>query len=369
MAGVAIDFNTQTALDLWKITTEEYPWKNRLEVLQERHGYPIVNNWFQERKISFQSGTQIIHDVMIDDAGTARMILPNEPRSYVVGNVMARITIPWRQINDYYLTNRQEVMRNRAENKLIDLLKMRRTSTAYSMANLLEDRAFKAPADSSDVLNAYGVRYWVTPITAAQVSAGQKGHIGANPVYEDGNTISGGAGGIDASVPKYKLWKNYAAQWTNGSSDITDDDLDLIMEMLLDIHFESPVTATEVYEGTYDNFRFYTGKENLLAFERKARSNNDNLGADLGTFAARTRIKGNPIMRLDDLDAANDDTRPLFAVNHDCFMPFIQEGDFYRETGPMNDVAQPDTFVTNVDMSFNFLCTNRRKQGVISYVS
>jgi hypothetical protein len=365
MAGAAVDFSTQQALDLWTITREEYPWKNRLEILQERHEWPVVNQWFQERKVTFESGTQIIHNVMIDHAGTARMILPNEPRTYLVGNVMARITIPWRKLNDYYLTNRDEVMRNRGENKLVDLLQTRRASTAYSMAELLETLAFKTPADSSDVVNPFGVRYWVTPITSGQVSAGTSGHQGSRPLYQDGNAITTGAGGIDSNQSKYSLWKNYNDVWTNADADVTDNDLDKIMGMLMDIKFKAPVTAKDVYDGTYDNFMHYSNKKFILSIERKARANNDNLGADIGKFAGVTRIKGVPVVRQDDLD--DDSTNPLFSLNHDCFMPFILEGDFFRETGPMNDVSQPDTFVTNIDLQFNYLCTNRRKQSVINY--
>jgi len=366
MATSGIDLSTEQALDLWKITESNYAWRGKFEVLQERHDYPIVNQLFQEGKVQFQGGTQIIYDVMIDDAGTAEMILPNADHEYAVGNVMAQIVIPWRIIRDYYLTNDQEVMRNAGGRKLVDLLKVRRTSSAYSTANKLEARAFLTPADSDDKVNPYGMPYWVVPITSAQVTAGTSGHQGQNPLYGDGNDI-GTCGGVDASDPKYALWRNYNDVWTNANGELTEDDVDKILGMTLDTKFKPPLNAKDVESGAFDNFRYYTNKVMTLAFWRKGRENNDNLGADIGTYAGNVVIRGNPIIRQDDLDS--DTSNPLYAINLSSFKPFILDGDFFRTVGPDKDLRHPRTFATNVYTTFNFMCINRRHQGMISYVA
>ena len=370
MAG-GIDFGTEDALDLWKTTRENYPWLNKFDVLQERHDYPVMNRWCQEKKTTFLGGTQIIHDVMLDDSGAAQMILPNAVRTYDVDNVMAQINVPWRQINSFYVTNFQEMSRNRGSGqRLVNLLDVRRTDSAYSLANKLEDIAWKTPASSTDNVNPYGVPYWVTPITTAQVSAGTTGHIGANPYYLDGNAIAN-TGGIDASTSPNSRWRNYVDVWSNNTFEMTETDVEKVVKMMYEINFKPPRNATDIENGFTDRFRFYTSLVVLLAMEKKARLNNDSLGADLGRFAGSTVVRGIAVERVDSLDEAdllpNGVTHPFFALNHDAFMPFVMEGDFFRETGPMNDVAQPDTFITNVDMQFNFICRNRRQQGVIVY--
>ncbi len=366
-----IDFNTEDALDLWKVTRANYPWLNKFEVLQERHDYPVMNRWFQEEKTTFLGGTRIEYDLMIDDSGTARMILPNEVRTYGVDNVLAQMNVPWRQVNGYYVTNFQEMSRNRGSGqRLVNLLNVRRTDSAYSIANLLEDGAWNTPASSTDAKSAYGVPYWITPITTAQVSAGTSGHIGANPFYLDGNSIADVAG-IDASLALNALWRNYVDVWSNNTFEMTETDVEKIVKMMYEIHFKPPRNAKDVEMGATDRFRFYTSLDVVLAMEKKARLNNDSLGADLGRYAGSTVVRGIAVERIDALDVSgalpNGVTFPFFAVNHDAFMPFVMEGDFFRETGPMNDVAQPDTFITNVDMQFNYICKNRRRQGVIVY--
>jgi hypothetical protein len=137
--------------------------------------------------------------------------------------------------------------------------------------------------------------------------------------------------------------------------------------MLRRLNFQSPVFVQDSGSGAYRYLRLYTNETVLEALEDRARKNNDALGADVGRYAGATVIKNLPILWAEKLDA--DATNPLYAVNHTHFHPFVMEGDFFRETGPMNSRDQHDVFTTFVDLQFNYICTNRQKGGgVISRV-
>jgi hypothetical protein len=260
-----------------------------------------------------------------------------------------------------YSISRQEIMRNRSKSRLISLVESRRTAALEDLANLLEEYAWQAPASPADDLHPMGIPYWLAPITAAQQAAGAFGHQGGNP------TGFADCGGIDASGDANARWRNYNDAWTNGDGDIADEDITKITRMLRRLHFRSPVFIQDADSGSYQNLRLYASEKVLEALEDRARKNNDELGADVGRFAGATVIKNIPVIWVEQLDA--DTTNPLYAINHAYFHPFVMDGDFFRETGPMNSRDQHDVFTTFVDLQFNFICTNRQRAGgVISRV-
>jgi hypothetical protein len=156
--------------------------------------------------------------------------------------------------------------------------------------------------------------------------------------------------------------------WSNDDGNIEDADITKITRMLRRLHFKSPMFVKDSTEGGYKNLRLYTTEAIIEALEDRARKNNDNLAGDVAKYAGATVIKNLPVQWVEYLDA--DTSNPLYAINHDYFFPFVMEGDFFRETGPMNDRTQKDVFTTFVDLEFNYLCTNRQRAGgMISHVA
>lgn len=364
-AGVSLsdprELSNDTLRDLLKTTLANHPWDGKFEALQKYHDYPVCNLWFAQDKVTFDGGTSIVRNVQLGENGSAKFTRPYEPSSPSVADVQARMKAQWVQATADYSISRQELLRNRSTSRLIDLVQARRVSAMSDLANLLEDYAWRTPENPSDDLHPCGIPYWIVPITAAQQGAGTYGHQGGNPVgFSD-------AGGIDASAAANSRWRSYNDFWTAGGGDIADDDVTKITRMLRRLHFQSPVFVSESSSGSYANTRLYTNETILESLEDRARKNNDVLGADVGRYAGATVIKNLPILWAQQLDA--DTTNPLYAVNHAYFHPFVMEGDFFRETGPMNSRDQHDVFTTFVDLQFNFLCTNRQRGGgVISRV-
>ena len=93
--GVSEEVNNDL-LDLLKITLEEYPNKNRLNILQERHEWPVMNQMFKNRREQLTSGTMVSENVVLDKDNQAEMIEPYEVTDYSVPQVTLKLTMPLR---------------------------------------------------------------------------------------------------------------------------------------------------------------------------------------------------------------------------------------------------------------------------------
>ena len=360
--------DSQDMLDLLKIATKAYPWRGQLDVMQDLHRYPVMNLWFAKHKVQFQSGTSITHDVMIDDNGTFRMVEPYEKDTTSVKDVMAKLEIPWRLSNAYYVVEFTELSRNRKPEQLVSLLKIRRAAMELSIADGLESKAWLAPATTSDVKEPYGIPYHFPPITSAQVSASSGGaHIGSLPLAEDGNSFSTWCG-IDTSDTKYARVRSYCDVWTNDSGQITENDVQKIIKMHRHLHFVVPLNQNDWQSPEFRNYQGYCGEDLLDAMDIKARANNESLGSDLAKFAGAVVVKGTPVSWVEKLD--DETTYPFFLINHNHFFPFVMSGDYFRETGPRIHPDYHRVTRTDVDLQFNFGVRNRRLAGGrIDYVA
>jgi hypothetical protein len=361
-----VDFWTDTTLDLWAVTRALNPWKNQLSVLRERHEFYMTNKWLQDDKVIFDGGKRIEKLVKISDTGVAEFTNPMAETSYDLANVMDTIIAPWRLAHVYHAVTDDEVEENRPSAlQLQNLLNVRRLTAADDMANLLESWTFKAPsgATTSQKDFPYGVPYSVVPITGAQVTAATYGHQGAN------NTNYSDCYNLDTSTTAKALFRNYNDVWTNASGEITDDDVVKITRMLRRLKFRGPITAKQYESKMAESLALYTSEVLLESAEKKARANNDNLGADLGKYAGSVVTKGIPWQWAEELDDTARFTYPLIALDHNAFVTFVQKGEFYRELKPKRLERQPRVIVTDVYLKFNWININRRRCGRIDYVA
>jgi len=363
--GINLDAaaDSQSAYDLLKLTRKHYPNRRKLNVLQERHQFPIMNRWMADDQRRAAGGTMIEERVMVDENGSAKMVEPYEIEEGNVIDVMATLQIPWRIVQARYDFEKSEILRNRGNLvQLVSILETRRAGCDLSLANKMEEQAFQYPATSSDVKNAWGIPLWLVPITSAQVSAATSGHQGANP---SGWTDTAG---IDASASKYALWRSYNDVWDNNTITITEDDVAKIVRMHRHLLFQVPRNARDWESEFFERFQGYLGEDRLEAMEKKARANNESLGADLGRFSGQTVIKGTPLNWNEDIDDISTD--PLILVNHAFWHVFVLEGDVLAETQVDPDRAQHRVTTVFVDLSFNFATLNRRRAGGrIDYVT
>jgi dsDNA-binding SOS-regulon protein len=173
-SGVSND----SLIDLLRTTQTNLPDMD-FEVALKYQDWIVVNEWFGKEKIEEDSGTSIVRNIVLDNNGNARMVRLYQKTSLNQGDTQRQITAPWCQVQTYYNVHRQEMLRNRKKAKFIDLVESKRLDGMISLAELLEERAIKAPENSSDDLNPYGLRYWLNKADSAVSSVGD--FIGKTP--------------------------------------------------------------------------------------------------------------------------------------------------------------------------------------------
>jgi len=366
-------FNNE-ALDVWAITDHARPFKeaDAVKVLQTRRDYAITNRLFAGKRPETAVGTDLEFDVLLEDSSLAEWTQPDAEATLKIPNLVLKGRVPWRYLETKYAVLQQEVLMNRDAAKQYDLLIRRRTPALFAMATKIEVGAAQTPANANDLVSCYGFPYYNVPITSAQVSAGTSGHQGRNPLYQDGNSI-GNCAGIDSSEgARGEHYVNYNDVWTNASGDITEADVDKLLMMNACTHFNGPLTAKDVEDGVYDKMMFLSNLLIWTAVNRKARANNDSLGADIGRYAGQTRIQGNAIIPWDSLETSHGytaTTNPLLAINAYELRPIVLKGDFFRFDGPRSPTKQHNMLATFINLTCNFACRGRREQGRIDWVA
>ncbi len=388
MAGVNLDrrdvltteHEDQDLYDLLKITTEHYPNEHKLTVLHERHDWPVMNEWFKNHREQVVSGTNVTETIMLDADGNAKFVEPYETDEATVPNTMATLSMPMKLAQVAWLTEKTELLRNRAPSKMIDLVEKKRTEADFSIANLLERRGFRGPNSTTDRKNPYGLPYYLVPITAAQVTAATYGHQGANPnfgTYLGGSAHSSNSAattclGIASDEAAYALWRNYNDFWSHDTTasiltDFDQDDVVKIARMYRRLRFRGPVNAKQFSDGSKANFAGYTDEPMIETMEKLAQRNNESLGADLGKFMGNVVCRGVPIMWAEEMDdwvnTGGTASHTLAFVNHDYFVPYCMEGDYFAESGPFRDDDRHRVAKYFIDLQFNFWCSNRRLCG------
>jgi hypothetical protein len=102
--------------------------------------------------------------------------------------------------------------------------------------------------------------------------------------------------------------------------------------------------------------------------EEIALHSDDKVGADLGKYAGSTIFKGIPFMYVDVLDTAKQyvyGSQPIFGVNHSHFYPVCLDGENFRVNDPMSKVGQHNVLTVYVDLSYAYICDNRRTGGFL----
>jgi len=371
MAGINLDVAvaSQSVYDLLKITLRNYPHKGKLNVLQERHNFPIMNRLFRKDRMLIRGGTAISEKLMIDENGAAKMVQPFSEHEGNVVDVMGTMELPWRQSQTNWDIEKGEILRNRAGQftgnsvvQIVDIVKTRRASSDLSMANLIEGLGWKCPTSTADKLNPTGVFYWLPPITSAQVAAGTGGdHVATNPVgFND-------TGGMDASDDTYALWRSYVDVWDNDTPTCTDGDVRAMVRMHRHLKFDVPMNARDWVSETFSDFQGYLSEARLESFEERARANNESLQADLGKFSGKVVVKGTPLNWSEEIDKVTSD--PLVLMNHKHWYVFVLEGDNFAESTVPGDRRQHRMTTTFTDLTFNIGTLNRRLcGGRIDYV-
>jgi len=350
--------------DLIATTLSDLP-KQYFEVMWDDSDYEFCRI-YQKERMSIDGGKKIERKVMLDPSGNARYRRYADTDEPNIDNVMDTIEVPWTQIGVHYSWDKLEILHNSNSAKgFIRLMTVRRTSGLWSLANLIEERAWKTPTSSSDDLYPYGVPYYINFLNNAQ----SDGFNGKTIRYENGSTDTSCAG-IDAD--EQTKWRNYAATYT----DVDNALLKKFRKAFMLTKFRAPIFINDPSKKENAAKRIYADADTCVELMDLADQRDDNhTGKDvLGNIkvddTGLVYINRLPVVYVSQLDGYTDpldgDTAsPIYCVDFRKFKPVVHEGYWMEESEPMTSRGQHTTFTVYLDGAHNNLCTNRREAGFV----
>lgn len=306
--------------------------------------YVALPNLLRKERVGFGSGFGVQFNVMKKDSGAAENTGLFAADNVNVGDVFAQATVPWRHTNTKFAFDRREISMNRSPARIVDLAKGRRVDGMVSLAKKMETNFWNDPP--SDGETPFGVPYWMPRNTS-------QGFNGGNPT-----NFSAGAGGLAVADVPNSAWDSYSDQYV---SITTTDLLRKWRRAATKTGFMAPVKVPDYNTG--NRYGYYCNYDVLGELEELAVAQNDQLGRDLASTDGRTMFRQNPITYVPHLDSdapqASED--PVYGINWGVFKIVFLRGEWLRETGPQQHGLQHNTLQVFIDLSYNFVCYDRRR--------
>jgi hypothetical protein len=319
---------------------------------------------YQTERMEVDGGPNIQRNVMLDHSGNAKYRRLFDTDNPQVGTVQKQITVPWCQIGSDYSWDRVEILRNKGdEYGFVKLMTSRRVDGLWSLAELIEDRAWKTPESSTDDLNPYGVPYYLNRLNTGVTTAGFSGQT---ITYEDATTGTICAG-IDAADEA--KWRNYAAVYTT----IDADFLKIARKAFLLSKFKAPLFVEDPSDKRGGQKRVYCGSDEAVALQDLGDARDDNhkpqelMGGIYAEVNATVYLNRMPVVYIPQLDDAS--FGEVYFVDFSKFIPYVQSGYWLHEDDPMVDRGQHTTFTVFIDGAHNNLCLSRRKAGFVLHTA
>ncbi len=356
----------QDVADLVQSILPDLDRMNWEQISQNLQDYILMSHWLRDDKIVFGDGIAVRKNLLTQLSNAASHTGMTDTDDVDIPDLMDDITVPWRHAQSKWGYHYQtDILMNRGKSTINDTVKPRRVDAMISLAEELEAKAWQVP-NSTDKLNPYGLPYWI-------VYNATTGFNGGYPTGPDAVAHTS-IGGLDLTQsPKFK---NYTANYTTVSK------FDLIPKMrtaLRKTNFRSPLTKDEMSTPRGKDRRYYCDEATCSEFENLGEAQNENLGRDLAPYTAGAGMGGvqdvdgtltfkkNPIVyvpQLDDTTVFTAATSPIYQIDHAVFYVYCLKGDYLRETGPVVAPNQHNMYRVFLDLTYNMLCTNRRRCAV-----
>jgi hypothetical protein len=312
--------------DLIALTLNDLP-KQQFEVMWTNTEYEATRIYQQDRVV-IDGGTEIERKVMLSNTGNARYRRYYDTDDPQVGDNMATIKIPWMQLSTNYSWDELEMLHQMNSTKgFIRLMKERRIDGLWSLADLIEDRFWKTPTDSSDDMYPYGVPYYLNMMDKDTTT---DGFVGKTIRYQDGTTGTTCAG---LSATTYDKWRNYAALY----SAIDGAFMKTARLAFLRTKMKAPIIVNDPSNTRALQKRFYSDVNTVSELMDYADKKDDNhsgkevLGkmvVDDGTNVLLNRL---PVIPIDQLEGntdpeTGDETGVIYCVDFSYFIPVVHDG-------------------------------------------
>lgn len=357
MAGV----KQQDLVDLIAVTLNNLP-KQEFEVQWDNQDYEFCRI-FQKERMVVDGGPMIERKVMLDNTGNAAYRRAYDTDQPTVGDTMSTIKVGWTRIGTNYSWDELELLQNKNSARgFINLMKIRRIDGMWSLANLIEDRAWKTPLNATDDLYPNGVPYYLNIKTSTGAVNTSSGFVGATIEYQDGSTGTV-CSGIDAAVePK---WRNYAAVYNK-----VDNALLLALRTaFVYTQFKAPIFINDPSNKRAAQKRFYCDLDTYVKLQELCDMRDDrhsgkevlgNLTMDETGMVTINRL---PVVPIPQLNGAA--YTPIYCIDFAKFIPYVHDGYWMEESEPMTGPGRHTVYTVFVDGAHNNLNINRRTCGFV----
>lgn len=318
----------------------------------------LVAQWFADKRDKQKTGSRASWNIMYRKGSSGKHADWTEKDTVSIQNVTKSGYAQWVHATYNVSWFRQELLMVQNDpDALFDLMAARHASEQIGfLEDVLEPALWGAPTSEEDAQTTpMGIPFWIQK-DADTTPAGDWN--GGDP-----SGFSNGAGGLPTAT--YSGWKN----WTAGYTDISNADLFRKMRYSFKkLGFKKPriLNKGQMAESTR-NTHLYCGLDTQLDAVDVARTNNDSIGWDLGAGDGETKFYGHELEYIPYLD--NDSDAPIYMVNTDTLFPLVLKGDRFRESEPMMSNEQHNCFAVYTDLTYQYACDNRRRNGVISLES
>jgi hypothetical protein len=314
------------------------------QIAQELVEYIVLPRILRKGNVRIQrSGIGIKETLMTKSGGAARWVGLNEEDAVTYNDVLDGLTVVWCRLTDNMSWERRMLLENRGEARINNVIKPQRVAMMLRVADALEEGFFGAP-DASDTKKPWGLKYWIV----------KNATTGFNGGLPSGFTTVGGVSLTDSPT-----FKNYTFQYTDVSK------ADLIKKLRTahrKTNWRSPYKTSEMMSEFGNRRQIYLNEATVSNIEDVGEGQNENLGRDIASMDDRIVFKRHPLIYVPYLD--DDTTNPLYMTDTDTIKPIVLKGDYLRETDAQRSPKQHNTFEVHVDLSINFVCTNRRANAV-----
>jgi len=259
-----------------------------------------------------------------------------------VQDLLTQMNVPWRHAEAFWVFERREVLMNRGQSLVVNIIEPRRVAARLDLVEELEEKAWACPA-ATDEISPYGIPYWI-------VKNATTGFTGGNPIGH------ASTGGIDRS--SNTNFRNYSLTY----SAVTKADLIKKMRtMHRKVNWRSPVDLQD-YRRNGQGYVVYVNESTMSALEDVGESQNENLGRDIATIDESLTFRRHPIRWVPTLDS--DTSNPLYFIDHSVFYAIVLKGDYLYEHRPKPAPFSHNAYVVWTDLSYNYVCVDPRRCGV-----
>ncbi|MHC4526257.1 MAG: phage major capsid protein [Planctomycetota bacterium] len=314
------------------------------QIAQELVEYHVLPRLLRKGNVRVQSsGIGIKETLMTGTGGSARWVGMAEEDAYNWVDILTQLTVVWCRLTDNMMWERRMLLENRGEARVNNVIKPQRVAMMLRIAAALEEGYFAAP-DASDSKKPWGLKYWIV----------KNATTGFNGGLPSGFSTVGGV-----NISTYPNFKNYTFQYTN----VTKQDL---IKSLRTAHratnWRSPYKTDQMKSEFGERRQLFMNETTISNIEDVGEAQNENLGRDIASMDDKIVFKRHPLNYIPYLDT--DTTNPIYMNDMDTIIPIVLKGDYLRESDAHKAPNQHNVFVSEIDLSINFVCVNRRANAV-----